>query len=204
MDYDGRYILNMDKTSSHQNFITRAAARKVYSIKVRRSVPRRQVYQWTAVTVIVTLVASGEALPPTLLFDTKTVKGSHLTYCDREVILKGTETGWSSSEIFVESAEQVLVRRTNLLCNPYHKIALFLDGSRTHLEVRGLTVCKKADVSAVLFPSHATDIIQPLDRGMFRGVKCRYRQLWDNFINSNLWRSLGVARFVSFVSNMHQ
>ena len=91
VDYDGRYIVNMDETSFHQNFITRAAARKVYSIKGRGSVPRRQGYQRRPVT-----------LPPTLLFDTKTVKGSHLTYCNREVIPKRTGTGWSSSEIFVE------------------------------------------------------------------------------------------------------
>ena len=149
-------------------------------------------------TVIAAVVASGEALPPILLFDTKTVKESHLRYCDREVILKGTGTGWSSSEIFVEWVEQVLVPRLNPLCNPYNKIVLFLDGSRTHLGVRGLTVCKKAGVPVVLFPSHTTDRIQPLDRALFRGVKCRYRQLQNNFIKSNLGRSPGVARFVSF------
>ena len=150
-------------------------------------------------TLIAAVVASGEALPPTLLFDTKTVKGSHLRYCDREVILKGTGTGWSSSEIFVEWVQQVLVPRLNPLCNPYNKIVLFLDGSRTHLGLRGLTVCKKAGVSVVLFPSHATDRIQPLDRALFRGVKSRYRQLQDIFIKSNLGRSLAVARIVSFV-----
>ena len=150
-------------------------------------------------TVIAAVVASGEALPPTLWFDTKTVKASHLRYCDREVILKGTETGWSSSEIFVEWVEQVLVPRLSPLSNPYNKIVLFLDGSRTHLGVRGLTVCKKAAVLVVLFPRQATNIIQPLDRALFRGVKCRYRQPQDQFIKSNLGRSLGVARFVSFV-----
>ena len=199
VDYDGRYIVNMDETSFHQNFITRAAARKVYNIKIRRSVPRLQGYQRKAVTAIAAVVASGEALQPTLLFDTKTVKGGHLRYCDREVILKGAGTGWSSSEIFVELVEQVLIPRLNPLFNLYNKIVLFSDGSRTHLGVRGLTVCKKAGVSVVLFTSHATDIIQPLDRALFCGVKCRYRQLQDNFIKSNLGRSLGVARFVSFV-----
>ena len=102
VDYEGRYIVNMDETSFHQNFITRAAARKVYSIRGRRSVPRRQGYQRKAVTVIAAVIARGEALPSSPLFDTKTVKASHLRYCDREVILKGTGTGWSSSEIFVE------------------------------------------------------------------------------------------------------
>ena len=199
VDYYCRYIVNMNETSFHQNFITRAAAHKVYSIRARRSVPRRQGYQRKAVTVIAAVVASGEALPPTLLFDTKTVKGTHLRYSEREVILKGTGTGWSSSEIFVEWVEQVLVPRLSLLSNPSNKIVLFLDGSRTHLGVRGLNVCKKAGVSVVLFPSHATDIIKPLDRALFRGVKCRYRQLQDQFIKSNLGRSLGVARFVFFV-----
>ena len=109
VDSDGRSIVNMDETSLHQNFTTRAAAGKLYSIRGRRSVPWRQGYPRNAVTVIAAVVASGEALPPTLLFDTKTVKGSHLRYYDREVILKGTGTGWSSSEIFVEWEEQVLV-----------------------------------------------------------------------------------------------
>ena len=58
VDYDGRYIVNMDETSFHQNSITRAAARNVYSIRGRRSVPRRQGYQRKAVTVIAAVVAS--------------------------------------------------------------------------------------------------------------------------------------------------
>ena len=107
VDYGGQYIANIDETSFHQNFITRVAARKVYSIRGRRSVRRRQGYQRKVVTVIAAMVASRKALPPTLLFDTKTVKGSHLRYCDREIILKGTGIGWSSSEIFVELVEPV-------------------------------------------------------------------------------------------------
>ena len=194
VDYDGRYVVNMDETSSHQNFITRAAARTVYNIRGATAAG-----VLAEVTVIAAVFASGEALLPTLLVDTKTVKGSHLRDCHQEVILKGTGTGWSSSEIFVEWVEQVLVPRTNALCSPYHKIVLFLDGSRTHLRVGGLTVCKKAGVSVVLFPSHTTDIVQPLDRVLFCGVQCWYRQLQDNFIKSNFGRSLGVARFVSLV-----
>ena len=118
LDYDSRYIVNMDETSFQQNFITRAAARKVYSIRGRRSVPRRQGYQRKAVTIIAQVVASGEALPPTVLFDTETVKGCHLRYCEREIILKGMGTGWSSSEIFVEWVEQVRVPRLSPLSNP--------------------------------------------------------------------------------------
>ena len=45
VDYDGRYIVDTDENSFHQNFITRPAAHKVYSIRGRRSVPRRQGYQ---------------------------------------------------------------------------------------------------------------------------------------------------------------
>ena len=116
VDYDGRYIVTLDENSFHQSFITTAAAPKVYSIKGRRSPPRRKGYQRKAVTVIAALVASGEALPPTLLFDTRTVKG--VRYCDQEVILKDTGTGWSSSEIFVEWVEQVLVLRLIPLYNP--------------------------------------------------------------------------------------
>ena len=90
--------------------------------------------------------------------------------------------------------EQVLVPTLSPLNNSHNKIVLFLDGSRTHLGVRGLTVCKKAGVSVVLFPSHATDIIQPLDRALFRGVKCRYRQLQDHFIKSNLSEEPGCGQ----------
>ena len=195
-------MVKIDETFFHQNSITRAAARKVYHIRARRSEPRRHEHQRKAVPMMAAVVASGQALLPTLLFDTKTVKGSHLKYRDREVILKGTGTGWSSTEIFVEWVEQVLVPRTNPRCNPYQKIMQFLDGSRKHLGARGLTVCKKAGVSVVLFPSHAPDVVEPLDRALFRGVKCRYQQLQDNFMKSHLWRSVSVARFVSFVEQV--
>ena len=60
-------------------------------------------------------------------------------------------------------------------------------------------VCKEARVSVVLFPSHATDVIQPQNRALFLGVKCRFRKLQDAYISSKIGKSLGVARFVSFV-----
>ena len=128
VDYDGRYIVNMDMTSFHQNFITRAAERSCTASGVEDQCRGGRVMGRKAVTVMAAVVASAEALRATLLFDTKFVKGSHLRYCGREVILNGTRTGWSGSEIFDGRVQQVLVPRTNPLCNPSHKIVLFLDG----------------------------------------------------------------------------
>ena len=45
VDYDGRYIVNKDETAFDQKSIARAAARKVYSIRDRRSVSRQRGHQ---------------------------------------------------------------------------------------------------------------------------------------------------------------
>ena len=177
-------------------------------MKGQKSVPRRQGYQLKFVPVIAGVAPSGEALPATLLFDTKTMKGSHLNVCDRQVILKGTGTGWSSSDNFVEWVHEVFLSKMKLLSNLYHKIVLFFDGAGRHLGVRGLTVCKEASVSIVLFPTHATDVIQPLDRALFRRVKHRYRWLHDAYISKQHWQEprcvqICVLCTAGLVSNMH-
>ena len=90
------------------------------------------------------------------------------------VTLKGMPDGWSSQEVFLEWVETVLVKETQPLSNPQKCILLLVDGSKTHLTLQGLQKMKSLGVEVVVFPPHLTDVIQPLDKAVFRALKASF------------------------------
>ena len=92
------------------------------------------------------------------------------------VTLKGTPDGWSSQEVFLEWVEAVFVKETQPLSNPQKCILLLVDGSKTHLTLQGLQKMKSWGVEVVVFPPHLTDVIQPLDKAVFRALKASFRK----------------------------
>ena len=92
------------------------------------------------------------------------------------VTLKETPDGWSSQEVFLEWVETVLVKETQPLSNPQKCILLLVDGSKTHLTLQGLQKMKSWGVEVVVFPPDLTDVIQPLDKAVFRALKALFRK----------------------------
>ena len=71
------------------------------------------------------------------------------------VTRKGTPDGWSSQEVFLEWVETVPVKETQPLSNPQKCILALVDGSKTHLTLKGLQTMKSWGVGVVVFsPSY--------------------------------------------------
>ena len=112
------------------------------------------------------------------------------------VTLKGTPDGWSSQEVFLEWVERVLVKETQPLSNPQKCISLLVDGSKTHLTLQGLQKMKSWGVEVVVPPPHLTDVIQPLDKAVFRALKASFRKKEEHWERKNHHRAPTPADFV--------
>ena len=112
------------------------------------------------------------------------------------VTLKGMPDGWSSQEVFLEWVETVLVKETQPLSNPQKCILLLVDGSKTHLTLQGLQKKKSWGVEVVVPPPHLTDVIQPLDKAVFRALKASSRKKEEHWKRKNHHRAPSPADFV--------
>ena len=54
---------------------------------------------------------------------------------------------------------------------------LVVDGSRTHITLSTITECKELGEENVVLPAHLTDVIQLLDRSVFKAQKEAFTRL---------------------------
>ena len=104
--------------------------------------------------------------------------------------------GRKTEEVFLEWVETVLVKETQPLSNPQKSILLLVDGSKTHLTLQGLQKMKSWGVEVVVFPPHLTDVIQPLDKAVFRALKASFRKEEEHWKTKNHHRAPSPADFV--------
>ena len=73
---------------------------------------------------------------------------------------------------------------------------VLVDGSKTHLTLQGLQKMNDWGVEVVVFPPHLTDVIQPLDKAVFRAVKAPFHKKEEHWKRKNHHRAPSPADFV--------
>ena len=192
--YNPCHIWNEDELGFFGQFTT--VGQRVWVRKGRKTVAPRRGWQRQHITAIVAVNAQGQATKPALLWNTKKIRSDMFLRAQCPVTLKGMPDGWSSQEVFLDWMETVLVKETQPLSNPQKCILLLVDGSKTHLTLQGLQKMKCWGVEVVVFPPHLTDVIQPLDKAVFRALKASFRKKEEHWKRKNHHRAPSPADFV--------
>ena len=192
--YNPCHIWNEDESRFFRQFTT--VGQRVWVTKGRKTVARRRGWQRQHITAIVAVNAQGQSTKPALLWKTKKIRGDMFLRARCPVTLKGTPDGWSSQEVFLEWVETVLAKETQPLSNPQKCILLLVHCSKTHLTLQGLQKMKSWGVEVVVFPPHLTDVIQPLDKAVFRALKASFRKKEEHWKRKNYHRAPSPADFV--------
>ena len=114
----------------------------------------------------------------------------------------GTGTGWSSSNLFRDWMLNVFIKQEK----PKERggVVLFIDGSKTHLLADVVREARTNGIRLVLFPSHQTDVVQPLDVAVFKALKSYERTKQQTWMRAQqaagLSQVLTPALFVQFVT----
>lgn len=133
-------------------------------------------------TVIACISASGDALPPLIVFKGQAVQPRWIS--DQEypgTMYAATKAGWMEestffmwlTEMFIQHVE---AKRTKLGLEEQSAI-LFFDGHSSHISYRIVKLGIDHNIKLVKFPSHMTDKIQPLDICVFGPVKTGWTRL---------------------------
>ena len=133
------------------------------------------------ITVVGCCSAGGNALPPMVIFDRKTLKPI-LSFGEFPGTHYGlSKKGWIDSELFDLWFNNLFLPHAP----PVRPLLLIMDGHSTHYQPS--VIRKAAEEHVILFclPPHTTHLTQPLDKGCFGPLKMAWRQQCKDYLTRN-------------------
>lgn len=136
----------------------------------------------TLVTTCAIVCASGQALPPVLVFPRKNFKDFMLTGAPPGSLGLAHASGWMTSELFVEVMKHFIKHSA---ASPENPALLILDNHESHLSIEALELAKKSGVTMLTLHPHTTAKMQPLDVGLNAPFKVFYNSAIDSWMMRN-------------------
>ncbi len=170
-------IYNMDETGMPLE----PRPPKVIAKKGQKKVRYRTSGTKAQVTVVGCGSATGQILPPFIIFAAKQINPQ---WCTDEV--SGTryavsDNGWIDQELFQFWLDEHFLSNVT----PHRPILLLLDGHSSHFKPTSIEYAKKKGVVIFCLPPHTTHECQPLDVSLFGSLKARWRNECHKFYRKN-------------------
>ena len=148
------------------------------------------------ITVVGCVSASGQSLPPMIIWDRKTLNA---LLAEGEIL--GTIYGLSSKGwIYGVLFEQWFARHFLRYVPSSRPILLLLDGHSSHFSPRAVQLAAKEQVIIFTLPPNTTHLTQPLDKGIFGPLKISWRHICHDFQSRNPGRVITRYDFSSLFS----
>ena len=148
------------------------------------------------VTVLACASACGQALPPFVVFDRKSLNQK---WTEGEVpgTLYGlSSNGWMTSDLFYYWFQCHFLE----YIPPARPVLLLLDGHSSHYCPETIKLAAESKVIVFALPPHTTHITQPLDKGCFSPLKVAWREECHNFSTKNPGRVVTQVEFCEIFS----
>lgn len=127
------------------------------------------------ITVLLVFSASGETLPPVVVFPYQKVPQKIVNSMPDDWVIGRSETGWMRTETFFEYIANDFSNWLN-----QHQIKrpvlLLVDGHKSHLSMHLSEFCSNNQIILYSLPPNTTHIMQPADVGAFKGIKSDYQK----------------------------
>jgi hypothetical protein len=175
-------IYNFDETGFAMGLIatTRVITSSDYYGRAKLLQPGNKAW----VTAIEAITATGDCLPPYIIF-----KGVRLQEAWFESLPPGwrldtSANGWTTDEItFKWLKNQFIPESTKRLRGVYR--LLVLDGHGSHLTPEFDQLCAENKIIPLCMPPHSSHLLQPLDVGVFSPLKRAYSKLVEQRMRNN-------------------
>jgi 4-hydroxybenzoate polyprenyltransferase len=131
---------------------------------------------WTS--FIECISATGEALPPLVIFKAKTVQQQWFPTQMEDYPLWSfyfSENGWTTNDIALSWLREVYLKRSKPK-DPNEWRLLIFDGHGSHETPEFMWECFQNKVLLVWLPPHTSHVLQPLDLAVFSSMKKAYRR----------------------------
>jgi len=132
------------------------------------------------VTIVAFVTTNGDTMPPLFIFPLKNLPENLVDLLKAgKLMISGQESGWIDQATFkswlLELAKWLKIRRLHLGLPNDAPFLLFLDShsSREHSDI--LKIMQDNFIVAVTYPSHTTQLVQPMDVAVFGPFKKNYK-----------------------------
>lgn len=150
------------------------------------------------VTVVYTVSASGNVIPPLFVFPRVNYKDHFIRGAPPGSIDRATRSGWINEDIFLDYLQHVI---KNNRCSPDHKILLIMDNHESHISLKVIDTAKANGIVLLTIPSHTSHRLQPLDRSVYGPFKGAYNRAMDGWLRPNPGKTVTIYDIPSVVNN---
>lgn len=145
------------------------------------------------VSVLVCCSATGHFIPPLVLMKGKRYRAEYSYGLPPGSQVKMTDSGYISTEGFSSFLNMFQSHTSSSKENPS---LLVVDGHSTHIKDPDLlSFANDNGIIMICLPPHTTHWLQPLDRSIFKPMKCYYYEAVNVWVRNNPGQSLGKCEF---------
>ena len=185
-DVDARNTYNMDEKGFFVGITGRSKrifSKAVWASKERTAAVQDGNREW--ITLLACVCASGDALPPALIYQgTSGLQSSWVDAVEvgkHQVFFSNSATGWTNNDIGLAWLEQVFDRYTKQKARRDYRL-LIVDGHGSHVTTDFIDYCDGNRILLAIFPPHSTHSLQPLDVVLFAPLSKYYSQELDRYL----------------------
>ncbi|KAJ8933909.1 hypothetical protein NQ314_013710 [Rhamnusium bicolor] len=143
----------------------------------------------TLVTLAFAVSATGNSVPPYLIFPRVHFKDHFLKEGPPGSVGGANPSGWMKETHFLKYVKH-FVRHTRASVD--RPVVLLLDNHDSYLSVEGFTYCKNNGVTVLSFPPHCSHKLQPLDRSVYGPLKKYVNSACDAWMTNNPGRTMTI------------
>lgn len=195
---DGTRIFNLDETGT----TTVQKPKKIVAAKGAKQVSKcTSAERGELVTTCCIVSASGNSLPPVMIFPRKTFKEFMLFGCLPGTLGLATPSGWMNSELFPQVMKHFVKFSHSSKDNPS---LLIYDNHESHLSIAALNIAKQNGVHVVTLPPHCSNKLQPLDVSVFQSFKAHYNAAVDSLMLAHPGQPITIYEIARCVKVAHE
>ena len=141
------------------------------------------------VTLLFTVNALGNAVPPVFVFPRVRFKNYFLNGAPVGSLGLANKTGWMCRDLFPFALEHI-IKHTN--CSKDNPILLLLDNHDSHVSIDVINKARENGVCMLTFPPHCSHRLQPLDLSVFAPFKARYNAICNDWLINNPGKTITI------------
>lgn len=195
---DGRRIYNLDETAT----MTVQKSPKVVAEKGTKQVSKvTSGERGTLVTTCCIISATGQYLPPAMVFPRVHLKEHMLRGSPSGTLGLAAPSGWMNADLFLQVMKHFIKYSNSSKENPS---LLIYDNHESHLSISVLNLAKDNGVTILTFPPHSTNKMQPLDVGVFKAFSTCYNASVDTWLMQHPGKPFTIYEVAECVGFAHE
>ena len=132
------------------------------------------------ITVLGCGSASGQRLPPYVLYKGKNLWTSWTKGGPAGTYFNVSDSGWMERPLFLEWFKKLLLPAASFALET-GPVILFMDGHASHINLQVIRLAREHGVILLCLPSHTTHALKPLDVGVYGPLKGRWGKILKEY-----------------------